>query len=126
MVEKILSVVQDQELFLTLSIHDILWGYEDNLLKKVKEVAATFHVHLDLDDHFGLFYNVSLISVILIFLFLSTFVSENKHWGIQKGQSKMDNLEKLATQGTQYEEKHNTTCVGHHYAQANTNNVNKT
>jgi hypothetical protein len=38
----------------------------------------------------------------------------------------MFNLEKLATQGTQYEEKHNTTCVGHHYAQANTNNVNKT
>ena len=23
-------------------------------------------------------------------------------------------------------EKHNTICVGHHYAQANTNNVNKT
>ena len=60
---------QDQELFLTLSIHDILWGYEDNLLKKVKEEAAKFGIHLDLDDHFGLFYNVSLICVILIFLF---------------------------------------------------------
>jgi len=23
-------------------------------------------------------------------------------------------------------QKHNTTCVGHHYKQANTNNVNKT
>jgi hypothetical protein len=23
-------------------------------------------------------------------------------------------------------EKHNTICIGHHYAQANTNNVNKT
>jgi len=69
LVEIILLLVQDQELFLTLSIHDILWGYEDNLLKKVKEVAADLSIHLDLDDHFGLFYNVSLISFILIFLF---------------------------------------------------------
>ena len=38
----------------------------------------------------------------------------------------MDNPEKLATSGTQYEEKHNTICVGHHYAQTNTNNENKT
>ena len=42
----------------------------------------------------------------------------------------MDNPEKLAKQGTQHEEKqtkkHNTTCVGHHYVQANTNNVIKT
>ena len=61
----------------------------------------------------------------------------------------MVNLEKLATQGTQDEEiykfdnthdhrgmnfigrrktkqKHNTICVGHHYPQANKNNINKT
>ena len=42
----------------------------------------------------------------------------------------MDNPEKLATQGTQDEDqttqKHNTTCVEHHYIQTNTNNVNKT
>ena len=40
----------------------------------------------------------------------------------------MDNQEKLATQATQDEDKqkHNTMCVGHHYAQTNTNNVNKT
>jgi hypothetical protein len=54
------------------------------------------------------------------------------------------NTEKLATYGTQDEEKHRETgniwvhktkktkqrhniiCVGHHYAQTNTNNVNKT
>jgi hypothetical protein len=48
-------------------------------------------------------------------------------WTISlKWQSKMDNLEKLATHGTQYEEKHNIICVGHHYAQTNTNNVYKT
>ena len=42
----------------------------------------------------------------------------------------MDKAEKLATQGTQDEEKqnkkHNILCVGHHYTQTNTNNVNKT
>jgi hypothetical protein len=37
----------------------------------------------------------------------------------------MDSPEKLATQGTQYEEKYNTICVGQRYAQTNTNNVNK-
>ena len=38
----------------------------------------------------------------------------------------MDNPEKLATLGTQDEEKHNTLCVWHLYAQTNTNDVNKT
>ena len=42
----------------------------------------------------------------------------------------MNNPEKLATQGTQDEEKqnkmqHNPICVGHHYTLINTNNVNK-
>ena len=39
----------------------------------------------------------------------------------------MDTPEKVATQGTQYEEKqeHNTTYVGRHYKQTRTNNVNK-
>ena len=41
-----------------------------------------------------------------------------------------NNQEKLATSGTQEtrrrqtNQKHNTTCVGQHYAQANGNNVN--
>ena len=41
----------------------------------------------------------------------------------------MGNSEKLATYGTQErktKQKHNTICIGHHYAQANSNNVNKT
>ena len=47
------------------------------------------------------------------------------------GQSKLDTPEKLAImQGTHGEEKQNknTTqlCVGRHYAQTNTNNINKT
>jgi hypothetical protein len=47
-----------------------------------------------------------------------------------EGAFKMDNPEKLATLGTQDEDKqskkYNTICVGYHYTQANTNNVNKT
>ena len=42
----------------------------------------------------------------------------------------MNNPEKLETLGTQdsrrrqIKQKHNTICVGHHYAQTNTHNVN--
>ena len=36
----------------------------------------------------------------------------------------MDNPEKLATQTKKNKQKHNTICVGHNYAQANTNNLN--
>ena len=45
------------------------------------------------------------------------------------GAIKKDNPEKLAAQGTQYDEKQNkntTQRVGHHYAQRDTNNINKT
>jgi uncharacterized membrane protein YidH (DUF202 family) len=38
----------------------------------------------------------------------------------------MGNPEKLATYQEKQNQKHNTICVGHHYTQANTNNVNKT
>jgi len=42
----------------------------------------------------------------------------------------MDNPEKLDRKGYsrrgQTNRKHNTICVGHHYTQTNTNNVNKT
>ena len=36
----------------------------------------------------------------------------------------MDNPEKLATQTKKNKQKHNTICVEHNYAQANTNNLN--
>ena len=44
----------------------------------------------------------------------------------------MDNPEETSNIGTQdsrrkqTKRKHNTVCVGHHYSQASTNNVNKT
>ena len=51
----------------------------------------------------------------------------NKRQRKPKGQSKMDNLEKLTTQVTQDEEnkteKNNTIRVGHHFTNTNTSNV---
>ena len=50
----------------------------------------------------------------------------------RKGQSKMGNPKKLATLGTQEtkrrkaKQKLNIICVGHHYMQTNTENLNKT
>ena len=38
----------------------------------------------------------------------------------------MENQEKLATRRRKTKQKHNTVCVGDHYRQTNTNNVNKT
>ena len=47
----------------------------------------------------------------------------NKRQAITNGQSGMDNPEKLATQDDYKQNKPTTLCVGHHYAQANTNDV---
>jgi hypothetical protein len=38
----------------------------------------------------------------------------------------MGNPEKLATKVTQDEDKQNTICIGRHYAQTSTNDINKT
>jgi hypothetical protein len=38
----------------------------------------------------------------------------------------MDNPENLAIRRRKTKQKHNTICVGHHYAQTNTNSVSKT
>ena len=67
-----------------------------------------------------------------IIIYFSLTFNINKRQRIPQRQSIMDNPEKLATQGTQDEDKtkqkHNTICVGHYYMymQTNTNNINKT
>ena len=43
----------------------------------------------------------------VIFLFRKPYMNINKCWRISKRQSKMDNQEKRATQGTQDEDKQN-------------------
>ena len=53
-----------------------------------------------------------------------------KRQRIPKEQSNKDNPAKLTTQAytrrRKTKQKHNIICVGHHYAQKNTNDVNKT
>ena len=60
-------------------------------------------------------------------LFVTTYNNdmENTRQRIPKGQPKKDNPEKLATRRRKTKQNNNTICVGHHYIQANINNVNK-
>ena len=53
---------------------------------------------------------------------------ENTEGTIKKGQSRETaNIQNVGyIRRRQTKQKHNTMCVGHHYMQANTNNVNKT
>ena len=57
----------------------------------------------------------------LVIRFKSSLLDKRQR--IQKGESKMDNPEKLATQTKKNKQKHNIICVGNNYAQANTNNL---
>ena len=55
----------------------------------------------------------------------TTQTLEDTEWAITNGQSReIDNIGH--TRRRQTKQKHNTIYVGHHYSQANTNNVNKT
>lgn len=47
-----------EHLFLTLSVKELLWGYEDSLLKDVKKMLSKFGINSTLDDRFGLFRTV--------------------------------------------------------------------
>ena len=57
---------------------------------------------------------------------IAIYQTLNKRQRIPNNQSKMDNAEKLAHKTRKTTQTHNTICVGHHYSQTNTNNVNKT
>lgn len=50
----------DSNLFMELSVKEIMWGYEDPLLKKVKAILQKY-VNTTIDDKFGLFYNVRIL-----------------------------------------------------------------
>lgn len=52
----------EEGLFTTRTVGELLWGYEDSLLKALKTVEP------ELDDVFGLFYKVSLKPMNMIFL----------------------------------------------------------
>ncbi|KAL8605528.1 hypothetical protein ACOMHN_031465 [Nucella lapillus] len=44
-----------ERLFLNLTVGQLLWGYNDTLLKDLKDVLAGFHIKLPISDQFGLF-----------------------------------------------------------------------
>ena len=50
---------------------------------------------------------------------------ENTERALKNGQSRETGIIGYIRRGKS-KQKHNTICVGHHYLQANTNNVNKT
>lgn len=56
LVELVLDWGGDSNLFTTLSVKDIMWGYEDPLLKKVKSILKKYVNSTTFDDKFGLFY----------------------------------------------------------------------
>ncbi|KAK3099881.1 hypothetical protein FSP39_011128 [Pinctada imbricata] len=53
--EIILDIGGDSNLFTTLSVRGIMWGYEDPLLKTVNDILKRYN-QSTIDDHFGLFY----------------------------------------------------------------------
>nr|KAG5697775.1 hypothetical protein BaRGS_026732 [Batillaria attramentaria] len=46
----------NEDLFIKLTPGQLLWGYEDPLLKEAKDLLARFNISLPIDDKFGLFY----------------------------------------------------------------------
>nr|KAG5697774.1 hypothetical protein BaRGS_026731 [Batillaria attramentaria] len=62
-IEELADLVLDvagEHLFVTLSVRQLLWGYEDPLLKDVRDLLLKHHVHLPFNDTFGLFSKVVL------------------------------------------------------------------
>lgn len=57
LVELVLDWGDDSNLFMKLSVKEIMWGYEDPLLKKVKAILQKYVNTTTFDDKFGLFYN---------------------------------------------------------------------
>lgn len=60
--EIMLDVKFDSSLFIELTMKDLMWGYEDNLLKYVNKTLEKYEqFHLgNVDDHFGFFYQVRI------------------------------------------------------------------
>ncbi|XP_050417376.1 platelet glycoprotein 4 [Patella vulgata] len=50
---ELLFQVTAEDVFITLSVEDLMWGYEDHLLRRAAEILANFNITFD--DHFGLF-----------------------------------------------------------------------
>ncbi len=68
--------IHNQELFTTLSIRDLLWGYQDPLLNQLQALVGEAMIS---SDEFGLLLGVSssflcLLSFVLFFILIFTYV----------------------------------------------------
>lgn len=66
LVELVLDWGDDSNLFMKLSVKEIMWGYEDPLLKKVKAILQKYVNTTTFDDKFGLFYNVRIFYILYV------------------------------------------------------------
>jgi len=74
-----------------------------------------------------LYISLEVLGLILYLDYNDSMDYFSKRWRTPKWQSKMDTPEKLTTtRQRKTKQKYNTICVGHHYTQTNTNNVNNT
>jgi len=53
------EITKDADLFLTLSVKDLIWGYTDSMMAAAKQIFDLFD--LPFNDHFGFFYQVRCI-----------------------------------------------------------------
>jgi len=48
----------EKDIFLSLSVKDLVWGYDEPLINKTVTLLNSFGVHLNISDKFGLFVGV--------------------------------------------------------------------
>ena len=93
--------------------------YQQFALEEMAEITELISIYL---------YCYVLIGTIMG-VHSTCFAKVNKRQGIPKGQTKIDKPKKPDnigyTRRRKTKQEHNTICVGHHYAQTNTNNINK-
>lgn len=58
MTKLMFEITNDSDLFITLKVKELIWGYTDPMLAAVKKIFNKFD--LPYDDHFGFFYKVSI------------------------------------------------------------------
>lgn len=83
LVELVLDWGDENNLFMELSVKELVWGYEDNLLKKVNGILLK-HNLTGINDTFGLFasvsyFNISSIKHFCSFWSLNTCILQKIH-----------------------------------------------
>ena len=48
-----------EELFINLSVKDLIWGYKEPLFAKFIDLLKKFHVNVSISEDFGIFSSVS-------------------------------------------------------------------